>query len=164
MEAAGRGVMDWRLVPQSDEDLTFDGVLRCRAKSTRSGERCRRAATPGTWVCATHGSSSPAVRQKAQLRLLELVNPATAKLARILASTNDDRVALKAVEMIYDRTGLHAKVEVDDSASRQMLVERLIKLRDQKAEAARAHDDVIDADIVYDTDPETDDPDNKETP
>lgn len=148
--------MDWRLVPQSDDDLTFDGVLRCRATSSQSGQRCRRAATPGTWVCATHGASSPAVRQKAQMRLLELVQPATAKLARVLATTTDDRVALKAVEMIYDRTGLHAKVEVDDAASRQLLVDRLIRLREQqtRADVSSARDeDVHDADIVYDTDP-----------
>lgn len=145
---------DKRLLPQSDDDLTFDGVLRCRAKSSQSGERCKRAATPGTWVCATHGSRAPAVRAKAQLRLMELVNPATAKLARILASTQDDRVALKAVEMIFDRTGLHPKVGVDVDASRQLLVERLTKLKEQREMPADQDPNIIDADIVYDTDPE----------
>lgn len=33
-------------------------MAQCTAKSKRSGERCRREATPGAKVCASHGSKS----------------------------------------------------------------------------------------------------------
>jgi hypothetical protein len=42
---------------------------RCTARSKRSGERCRHYKTPGSNVCAMHGSASPQARAKAQRRL-----------------------------------------------------------------------------------------------
>ena len=44
---------------------------RCTARSRRSGERCGRAATPGTNVCASHGSKAPAVRRAAARRVAQ---------------------------------------------------------------------------------------------
>ncbi len=50
--------------------------MRCSAKSKRSGERCKRAATPGSAVCRMHGSrslkgaASPAFRDGRYSRLL----------------------------------------------------------------------------------------------
>lgn len=38
----------------------MDGVImRCKAKSKRSGEQCKRYATPGHTVCHMHGSKTP---------------------------------------------------------------------------------------------------------
>jgi hypothetical protein len=41
---------------------------RCRAKASRSGERCWRWSIRGARVCATHGGSAPQVRRKARQR------------------------------------------------------------------------------------------------
>lgn len=146
--------VDWRLIAQGPEDLTFDERLRCRAKSSQTGERCKRAATPGTWVCASHGSRSPNTLRKARLRLLDLVDPATAKLARILAKTDDEKVALKAIEMIFDRTGLSPRVSLDVTDARQMLIERLTKMHAERESKQQENDDIIDAELIGDTNTE----------
>jgi hypothetical protein len=33
--------------------------LRCRARTTTTGEQCKRWATPGSAVCVKHGSGQP---------------------------------------------------------------------------------------------------------
>src|SRR5690606_28011344 len=48
--------------------VTLSDDKRCRAHN-RQGQRCGRAATPGTTVCASHGSKAPAVKAAAQRRL-----------------------------------------------------------------------------------------------
>lgn len=47
----------------------MDDNRRCTAKSKQSGERCKRAATPGANVCAIHGGKTPAVVAAAERRL-----------------------------------------------------------------------------------------------
>lgn len=42
---------------------------RCKARSKKSGDRCRRYAIPGGSVCAMHGGSAPQVRAAAERRL-----------------------------------------------------------------------------------------------
>lgn len=42
---------------------------RCRARSKRSGERCRRLAIPGGTVCVMHGGAAPQVAAAARRRL-----------------------------------------------------------------------------------------------
>src|SRR5215212_1739096 len=68
---------------------------RCHAR-TRSGERCRRPATPGAAVCVMHGSATPRVAARTRERLLRALaayylaamgegpapDPETARLAR----------------------------------------------------------------------------------
>lgn len=44
---------------------------RCTAKSSQSGERCKKAAVLGTHVCRSHGAAAPQVKAAA-LRRLEL--------------------------------------------------------------------------------------------
>lgn len=146
---------------KEDEDFTHDNQPRCTAKSNRSGERCKRARTPGTTVCATHGSSLPQVRRRARLRLLELVDPAIAKLGRVLATTADDRVALKAVEMILDRAGMPAKQAIDVEDSREVLVDRLKALQRKKAEEEIEDAEVVEEEINDVTD-QLDDPTREE--
>lgn len=54
----------------------------CTAKSSQSGKPCKRHAIAGGTVCPTHGGSAPRVKEAAKRRLLELVDPALAVLAR----------------------------------------------------------------------------------
>ena len=53
-------------------DATTEKALerrRCRARSKRSGERCRRLAIPGGTVCVMHGGAAPQVAAAARRRL-----------------------------------------------------------------------------------------------
>lgn len=44
-------------------------AVKCTAKSKQSGERCKKYPTPGSNVCATHGSKSPRAQVAAAKRL-----------------------------------------------------------------------------------------------
>jgi hypothetical protein len=47
-----------RMPPNWIDWLVLHPEHRCRATSKRAGRQCRRIATPGYAVCATHGSKS----------------------------------------------------------------------------------------------------------
>lgn len=82
--------------------------MRCTAKSKRSGERCRREATPGARVCASHGSKAPQVQRSARERLAALADPAVAALAEVLKralKVGDLNAATRAAVAVLDRTG-----------------------------------------------------------
>jgi hypothetical protein len=53
----------------------MDEARRCTAKSTRSHQRCKKAAILGGTVCQTHGGGSPQVKRKAAERLADLIDP-----------------------------------------------------------------------------------------
>jgi len=53
----------------------MDDARRCTAKSSRSGNRCKKAAILGGMVCRTHGGSAPQVKKKALERLEDLIDP-----------------------------------------------------------------------------------------
>lgn len=57
----------------------------CHAKSSRTGKPCKREAIKGGAVCRSHGGGAPQVKAAAKLRLLALVDPALAVLARSMA-------------------------------------------------------------------------------
>ena len=46
----------------------MDPDRQCTAKSTRSGNRCKKYAVRGATVCGTHGGSAPQVRDAARRR------------------------------------------------------------------------------------------------
>ena len=48
---------------------------RCKAKSSRTGAPCKRAANLGGRVCNSHGGRAPQVRRKAAERLADLIDP-----------------------------------------------------------------------------------------
>ena len=106
---------------------------RCTA-TNRNGEQCMRWAIPGGSVCVTHGGKAPQVRRKAALRMVELVDPAIATVARVMVddhARHSDR--LRAAENVLDRAGVSRKSEIvtpDDA--RTVLVQRLTELRESR--------------------------------
>lgn len=68
---------------------------RCTAKSTRTGERCRKYALRGGTVCATHGGSARQVKRVAAARVIRAKAEAQAT----------SRLGLKAFEPIEDPVG-----------------------------------------------------------
>lgn len=46
----------------------MDDASRCTARSSRSGERCKKAKAHDAEVCATHGASAPQVKAAAKRR------------------------------------------------------------------------------------------------
>lgn len=130
--------------PEHDHlDLTFDGKPRCTAHSKQAKRRCARARTPGTNVCKSHGSAAPQTKRKAALRLAAMVDPALDRLHQIVTNPDsDDGHAIRAVENVLDRTGYPRKVEYDPETATQLLIERLIQLRDEP--------EVIEGEVVED--------------
>lgn len=128
---------------------TSFGARRCHARS-RSGEQCGQAAMHGATVCKMHGGLTPAVQRKAKLRLLELVDPAIATLARELTNSKARPIErVRAAEAILDRAGYGKQMEVTGEEAREMLLQRMLQLRDQirAEEAARdIEGEVIDGD------------------
>lgn len=103
----------------------------CRATSKATGKPCGRTAEPGATVCRYHGGAAPQVKRKATLRLLELVDPAIATLARTMTDANAPHAArLRAAENVLDRAGVPRKVDVTDTeAAKALLVERLLAMK-----------------------------------
>jgi hypothetical protein len=85
----------------------MDDSRRCSARSSQTGEQCRKASILGGTVCASHGGSAPQVREAANRRLLAAVDPAIDRLLELLDS-DDERVALQACRMVLDRAGIVA--------------------------------------------------------
>lgn len=90
---------------------------KCSAHSSRTKEPCGRWAIKGGTVCATHGGSSPKVKEAAQLRLARLVDPSIDYLASLIkpkrAKDVDPKLRFQAVQDALDRNGLKGKTEVD---------------------------------------------------
>lgn len=112
---------------------------QCSAKSSRSQQRCRKRAISGGRVCRTHGGGAPQVKRKAALRLIELIDPAIATIARVMTDQNakpSDR--LRAAENVLDRAGVPRSTEVTNTdTAQELLVERLITIRDTREAEAR---------------------------
>lgn len=109
------------------------GSPRCQAQSKQSGKQCARAATPGHRVCRSHGSGSPQARRAAALRLSDLVLPAIATFARVLANPDaksSDKI--RAAEAILDRAGYPRTTRAEQMSSeeaKEILFQRLMELR-----------------------------------
>lgn len=78
---------------------------RCKARSSQTGEPCKRWANHGAVVCPSHGARAPQVKARAEDRIRDMVDPA---LNRLLALLNHSQgsVAYAAVKDILDRAGL----------------------------------------------------------
>ena len=115
----------------------MDDERRCRAHSTRSGERCKKAAILGGTVCATHGGSAPQVRARADERLRALQPAAVMRLQEALDAVlrqldrhglvvdvgPDHSVRVRTATAILDRTGMGPtqSVNVNHEASQRFV-------------------------------------------
>lgn len=88
---------------------------RCKAVSSRTGEPCRRWAILGGRVCPTHGGSIKRVKQSAQQRLAEMVDPALTSLAELVESADSDGIKLAAIKDVLDRAGFKPKERIEQS-------------------------------------------------
>lgn len=116
----------------------------CTAKRS-NGEPCNKPPIKGGTVCATHGGSAPQVRKKAALRLLELVDPAIAVLAREMVNADKSADRQRAANSVLDRAGVpRTATVVDGESAKSLLVERINALRGE-AELPEMTDDEQDA-------------------
>lgn len=116
--AAEQGVeipMDWKPTPKAPVP-----VVRCTARSTTSGERCKRWSIRGLTVCQSHGGRLPnlvehsqAVVEAARMRLFGMVDDAVDGLDELIQQGTSPAIRLKAIEMVLNRTGLKDAVEVN---------------------------------------------------
>lgn len=96
------------------------GEVRCTARSSRTGERCKKAAMLGGNVCRSHGGNAPQVKAKAQRRLQQA---ADSLVQRLLGMALDgdvaDHVALAAIRDALDRAGMGGEQAVEVEVSVQ---------------------------------------------
>jgi hypothetical protein len=130
---------------------TFDGQPRCTAWSSQRHHRCERAKTPGATVCASHGSSAPQVRRNAQLRLLNLVDPAIATLQQEMNNPkNNSSDRQRAANSILDRAGMARRTEVDHGVAQALLVQRMQEMIARRGQLPEGEGDVVDGEVVSD--------------
>lgn len=98
---------------------------QCRANSKQTGERCKRTVPLGHVVCHYHGGATKQAKDRAKLRLIELLEPAVAGLARLMVSSADEKVRLRAIENVLDRAGMPRGVKMEGGDARALLVARL---------------------------------------
>lgn len=118
--------------PSEPPRIGPNGQRLCGARRT-NGEPCNAPAMTGQRVCRMHGGSSPQAKRKAALRLVELIDPAIATLARemVQADTSADRQ--RAANSILDRAGVpRVTKEIGVDTSREVLLTRLREIRKQK--------------------------------
>ena len=85
----------------------------------------------GQLVCHKHGGASPQAKRKAKLRLLELVDPAVATLAREMARAENSRDRQAAANSILDRAGYGRQQQITTDDARTMLFHRLLEAQQE---------------------------------
>lgn len=96
--------------------------MTCKARKS-NGEPCGNAAIKGGKVCRAHGGGAPQVREAARLRLLMLVDPALARLGKLVRSKyTKDPIALAAIKDVLDRAGLKTAEEVTHTGEVRIVI------------------------------------------
>ena len=112
-----------------DPNTDWNEPHRCTA-TNRAGKQCGKYAIRGGTVCVTHGGGAPQVRRKAQLRLLELVDPAIATLAKEMIKAQKSSDRQRAANSILDRAGIpRSSASPDAEVARQALINRLLAMK-----------------------------------
>lgn len=73
-------------------------------------------------MCVSHGGAAPQVKERANQRLLALVEPAITALERIIRSGDSDGVKLAACRDVLDRAGFRAAVKLEAEQTMQVTV------------------------------------------
>lgn len=122
-----------RVDPQTGERYDLQGRRLCSAQRSSGRGPCRAPAVTGMRVCRTHGGSAPQAKKKAALRLLELVDPAIATLAREMVQADGSADRQRAANSILDRAGVpRVTKEIGTDDSRAVLLTRLRELRESR--------------------------------
>lgn len=100
--------------------LLPNGAVRCSGH-VPNGNQCRKAAIKGGTVCRSHGGGAPQVKRKAAIRLLELVDPAIATLAREMTTATRSSDRQSAANSILDRAGHGRTTKVEDDSTELLL-------------------------------------------
>ena len=90
--------------------------MRCKAKSKRSQERCKKDAMKGGTVCRAHGGAAPQVKAKALERIKALVDPAIDRLDATIRDKDHPQSVLASRD-ILDRAG-HKPVDKVETTER----------------------------------------------
>ncbi|ULP48608.1 hypothetical protein [Mycolicibacter virginiensis] len=108
------------MAPKDSREATTDfktGAMRCTARSSRTGEPCKRPPMLGGNVCYHHGGAAPQVKAKAQRRLEQSCDSLVQKLLGMaLDGDVPDHVALAAIRDALDRAMGKATATVEVSA------------------------------------------------
>lgn len=126
----------------ADADPMGQHKESCAATSRTTGKRCTQPPIPGGTVCRYHGGAAPQVKRKAALRLLELVDPAIATLAREMANADKSSDRQRAANSILDRAGMARQTQVNTDDARDLLLQRLVEARELRhnTETGSTHD------------------------
>lgn len=108
----------------------LDGNPIACSATNRHGQPCENPAREGTNVCRNHGGNAPQVQRAAKLRLVELIDPAIATLAREMAKAEKSNDRQNAANSILDRAGVPRRAEVSTDDARALLAARLLQARD----------------------------------
>ena len=128
--------------PESPVEVSSRGNRRCAAKSSRTGEPCRKWAVYGATVCASHGvAKGTPGREAAKLRLLAAADPVAAALVKLALDRKQPPAArVSAMRDILDRAGLkptevveHHQVDIAEQAQVLRLRDDLAERRSKKA-------------------------------
>lgn len=117
------------LVLQPPQQPNARPITRQCTAHTKAGPRCKRSAIPGGQVCKMHGGGAPQVKRKAALRLLELIDPAVATLAREMTTAPLSADRQRAANSILDRAGVSRRDSPESELAKALLIERLLELK-----------------------------------
>lgn len=104
---------------------------RCTARSKRSGERCRRWATPGSNVCRMHGGRTPHGPGTGAPIKHGLYSKYKATLGELTDAMYDPELAeeLALTRMLLER--LHQRFALDEAVLSEDLMDAFVRLVDQ---------------------------------
>lgn len=78
--------------------------MNCTAHR-QDGHPCKAQSIRGGTVCRVHGGAAPQVRQAANLRLLQALDPAAGELVRIALNGKTERDRITAIKELFERAG-----------------------------------------------------------
>jgi len=117
-----------------------DGRKLCAGIVKHTGQPCMLPAMSKQDVCQHHGGKSSGPKRAARLKLLDLIEPALATLAREMASTtNKPADRIRAAENILDRAGVSRVHTIETDDARALL---MMKIEEARAQAEQTVQDM----------------------